>query len=203
MRSTLLVLILALPCSAADEVDRALYVLRTVTHAHVRPGPPPESERRKLVYDVRASCRELCGDRWLGVFWFMLAVAWKEGSVTWDWHDSGIGWGPWAIQKQEVETACDRLGITRKGCWHKFQHDRRYSVWIATEHFRELFVRNKWKPRETAMVHHKWTKWTWLHKRSYIPDILFFHEELCGESMPMRLDEKKNDGVASALLGPE
>jgi hypothetical protein len=153
-----------------------------------------------MVYDLWASCRELCGDRGPGVFRFALAVAWTEGSVTWDWHDSGIGWGPWAVQRQEVEAACDRLGVKRKGAWERFQHDRRFAVWISVEHLRDMLIRTGWKTREAAMIHHKWTRWTWVQKRRYIPNVLFFYEEMWGESMPKRIDPA---GSAAVGFGPQ
>lgn len=118
-------------------------------------------EEKKHIYDTAKACEAIGGDYSRELFLLYGAVASVESEWKFEFHDSGIGWGPVACQDYEVFAAADRLGVSveveikrgpdkkstytqqQSACWVRFLRDPCFCAWVSVRHIYGLIERHQ------------------------------------------------------------
>lgn len=197
------------------DVVRCDKVVKTVLHRWVKPAPPSSAEREDHVWTSWRASRDIaeqrCWDEEIArrLFRFYWAVAFRESSGTFDWHDGKIGWGPLACQRHEVINAAVWLGrispepkrkhyknakvyLVAKAVWdrkaevywQKFLCNRVTCVWMSMGHLARLLDVHDLELRVAAVHHNGGPRWTEKKREKYIPGLLYRYETLWAEPMP-------------------
>ena len=142
----ILALALAVTVSAApiDTLDLRHAEEMILHRQRISHSPETPDQTRHQIRQTAKACEAIGGEQARELFLLYGAMASIESEWSFVSHDSGIGWGPIALQNFEVFAAAVRCGVKcdtetqRKAVWQRFHVDRDFCIWLSVRHLDRL-----------------------------------------------------------------